>query len=128
MKLNSYNSINSSRSFKDRDIVHLAFTVFHELTHQKQKLDAREDGNFDGAAKEINWILGKEDYHRNYDTDETEIDADERSWMRTSSFVARFLGKQKELWVKCQCQWGRRRLTTFKGCQSSPSPLTQLAG
>ena len=23
-----------------------------------------------------------------------------------------------------KCQWGRRRLTTFKGCQSSPSPLT----
>nr|MCR5146026.1 hypothetical protein [Clostridia bacterium] len=102
MELNSYNSINSSRSFKDRDIVHLAFIAFHELTHQKQKIDAREDGNFDGAAKEINWILGKKDYHRNHDTDETEIDADERGWMKASSFVARFLGKQKELWSKCR--------------------------
>lgn len=93
LKLNSYNSLDYSRTFQYKDLYWLIFVEFHELSHQLQKKDLLSN-RFDGAAYEINQLLGKEN-KENHDADETEIDADEKGWKKFIYFASKYLKNEE---------------------------------
>ena len=103
--LNSFESINKSRTFKKKDIMFLLFVAAHELTHQKRNLDVANGKLLDGAIVEINRALqegnGRSDYTRNHDADEIEIDADENAWIICAEFAEKFI-KDKSISQKCR--------------------------
>ena len=105
IKLNSSASVNKSRTFQENDLIFLIFVENHELSHQRQRGQKNNDKSFEGAAYELNQMLRKvfNDYASNHDSDEIEIDADERGWKKTRQFVSRYYkGKDKEeLMTKC---------------------------
>ena len=93
---NSFDSVKSSRTFESKDILFLIFTAYHELTHQRQKNDVKNN-DFRGAALEINNAINsvfKDSYKCNHDASEIEIDADENGWKDTAFFVNKFIDKK----------------------------------
>lgn len=104
-KMNSFKSVEKSRTFKENDIMFLSFVAFHELTHQKRDGDVAKSNTFDGAMVEINRVLqagkGRIDYIRNHDADEIEMDADENGWKYSACFAEKFL-KDKTIARKCR--------------------------
>lgn len=107
--INSFESVNKSRTFKNKDIMFLIYVASHELTHQKQDNDRINGKKFDGAMKEINMILrkgnGEDDYKRNHDADEIEMDADENGWKNCAIFASKFI---KDVEISKQCRKNSR--------------------
>ena len=105
IKLNSSASANSSRTYQEKDLIFLLFVENHELSHQRQGVQTKNEESFEGAAYELNLMLRStfNDYGRNHDSDEIEIDADERGWKKTRQFLSKYYkGKDKqELMTKC---------------------------
>ena len=105
MKLNSSASANSSRTFQEKDLIFLLFVENHELSHQRQVVQTKNEESFEGASYELNQMLRStfNDYRNNQDSDEIEIDADERGWKKTRQFLSKYYnGKDKqELMTKC---------------------------
>ena len=105
MKLNSSASANSSRTFQEKDLIFLLFVENHELSHQRQVVQTKNEESFEGASYELNQMLRStfNDYRNNHDSDEIEIDADERGWKKTRQFLSKYYnGKDKqELMTKC---------------------------
>lgn len=103
--INSFESVNKSRTFKNKDIMFLIYVASHELTHQKQNNDIVNGKKFDGAMKEIDDILvegnGLSDYERNHDACEIEMDADENGWKNCAIFASKFI-KDEEIAQKCR--------------------------
>ncbi len=103
ISMNSFKSVNSSRTFKENDILFLIFVTYHELSHQLQNKKMARMDTFDGAAKEINRYVNvvHNDYRVNHDSDETEIDADQRGWLMAGRFASRYI-KDNDLAFKCR--------------------------
>ena len=105
IRLNDFSSASTSRTYHARDIVFLLYVEFHELSHQRQKIKAKQENNFEGAAYEINKMLNYvfQDYGPNHDSDEIEIDADERGWKKCGHFVKKYFqtADKEVLATKC---------------------------
>ena len=104
LDFNSYESAKSSRMFDKNDIMFLLFVGFHELTHQKQKIEF-SNNKFDSMATEINRLLrqytDEHYYNRNHDSDEIEIEADEKGWLKCAGF-SKFITNQNDLFNQCR--------------------------
>lgn len=112
MQLDSNKSVNSSRTFKENDLMFLLFVQFHELTHQVQKNNvADKDFNINAVPYEIKNLLdyaykdynasfyGPKDprnFEGNHDSDEIEIDADQTGWIKLRTFITNFMGRNDE--------------------------------
>ena len=57
VKLDSYKSIDTSRGFKERDILFLIFVEFHELSHQRQRIQMNNENSMDATAYEAKIFL-----------------------------------------------------------------------
>lgn len=97
VKLDSYKSADISRGFGEKDILFLLFAEFHELSHERQKIQMNNENSMDATAYETKNFLNEifkdymfdksRNFEGNHDSDEIEIDADERGWKKCYSFV-----------------------------------------
>lgn len=106
VKLDSYKSVDTSRGFNERDILFLIFVEFHELSHQRQRIQMNNENSMDATAYEANKFLNdifkdyvsdrSRNFEGNHDSDEVEIDADERGWRKCRSFVLSMFERSDE--------------------------------
>ena len=112
IQLDSNKSLNSSRTFNEKDLMFLLFVQFHELTHQVQNNNvANQKFNINAVPYEIHSLLrdvyddynskfyGPKDpnnFEGNHDSDEIEIDADQTGWIKLRTFITKFMGRNDE--------------------------------
>lgn len=129
IKLNSFASANKSRTLKEYDIIFLLFAGNHELSHQRQIAQIKNVKSFEGAAYELKKFLQKvfNDYQDNHDSDEIEIDADERGWKKTQRFLRKYYkGKDKEKIIE-KCVANAKAVNCRRSFSVKINPVTKKA-
>lgn len=129
IKLNSFASANKSRILKEYDIIFLLFAGNHELSHQRQIAQIKNVKSFEGAAYELKKFLQKvfNDYQDNHDSDEIEIDADERGWKKTQRFLRKYYkGKDKEKIIE-KCVANAKAVNCRRSFSVKINPVTKKA-
>ena len=129
IKLNSFASANKSRTLKEYDIIFLLFAGNHELSHQRQIAQIKNVKSFEGAAYELKKFLQKvfNDYQDNHDSDEIEIDADERGWKKTQRFLRKYYkGKDKEKIIE-KCVANAKAVNCRRSSSVKINPVTKKA-
>lgn len=142
IRLNSFLSTEVSRTYLENDIMFLIFVQCHELSHSYQNKQTNNLFNFESASYEINQYLRaifndynsdrKKNFEGNHDSDEIEIDADQRGWKKCHYFIKKYMkdGKQKEIIINnCRKNYEAtncRRAFSFKKDPESKEMLRYL--
>lgn len=114
---------------KEYDIIFLLFAGNHELSHQRQIAQIKNVKSFEGAAYELKKFLQKvfDDYQDNHDSDEIEIDADERGWKKTQRFLRKYYkGKDKEKIIE-KCVANAKAVNCRRSFSVKINPVTKKA-
>lgn len=103
ISMNSFQSIQISRILQHLDMGFFLFVAFHELAHQFQQNDLKNGSAYDTLAYAISKALDQThlDQQRNHDSDEVEIEADEKGWIQCSIFISKYL-KNDQLAKQCR--------------------------
>ena len=99
--LTSDKSLDYSRTLQEKDLYWISMVCFHELTHQYQNRHMKDTKyNSSGLSMLIrNLVNSSDDYSKNHDSYELEIEADENSWEKMYHLVAKYKfskGKDKK--------------------------------
>lgn len=137
IQLSSDKSLNSSRTYKELDLMFLLYVQLHELSHQVQKNKASESVfNLDAIPYEIKNLLNTVygDYNRskdknfegNHDSDEIEIDADQKGWTKLSNFISKFMEKnEKNRSLSRLCTKNARAVNCRRAFSIKSHPITK---
>lgn len=98
LSLTSSESLDISRTMKNKDLYWISMVCFHELSHQYQARHMK-DAKFNSSGFSMllkRLMINKVDYSNNHDSYEMEIEADEISWKKMYDYIRKFrLGKTK---------------------------------
>lgn len=92
LSLRTDKSLDISRTSKIKDLYWITMVCFHELTHQYQtKQMKNEKFNSSGFSAIIrSLIYSRSDYINNHDSYEMEIEADENAWKKMYDFIFKY--------------------------------------
>lgn len=136
VKLDSYKSADTSRGFEEKDILFLLFVEFHELSHQRQKIQMNNENSMDATAYEAQKFLNEifkdymfdksRNFEGNHDSDEIEIDADERGWRKCHSFVLdMFERNDEQLIIARKCSKNEKSVNCRRAFSVKQNPETR---